>query len=33
MDTLRDRQNLEEMIERGETPWRQRANADRAGAQ
>jgi glucose-1-phosphate cytidylyltransferase len=28
MDTLRDRQTLEEMVERGETPWRQRANAD-----
>ena len=28
MDTLRDRQVLEEMVERGETPWRQRANAD-----
>ena len=26
MDTLRDRQILEEMVERGETPWRQRAN-------
>ena len=22
MDTLRDRQVLEEMVERGETPWR-----------
>jgi glucose-1-phosphate cytidylyltransferase len=28
MDTLRDRQVLEEMVERGETPWRQRANID-----
>ena len=28
MDTLRDKQILEEMVERGETPWRQRANAD-----
>jgi glucose-1-phosphate cytidylyltransferase len=28
MDTLRDRQTLEEMVERGETPWRERANAD-----
>ena len=28
MDTLRDRQILEEMVERGETPWRQRANID-----
>jgi glucose-1-phosphate cytidylyltransferase len=28
MDTLRDRQILEEMLERGETPWRQRANID-----
>jgi glucose-1-phosphate cytidylyltransferase len=27
MDTLRDRQVLEEMVERGETPWSQRANA------
>ena len=26
MDTLRDRQVLEEMVERGETPWRPRAN-------
>ena len=26
MDTLRDRQLLEEMIERGETPWRANAN-------
>jgi glucose-1-phosphate cytidylyltransferase len=25
MDTLRDRQILEEMVERGETPWRERA--------
>ena len=25
MDTLRDKQILEEMIERGETPWRERA--------
>ena len=30
MDTLRDRQILEEMVERGETPWRQRANAQHA---
>ena len=28
MDTLRDRQVLEEMVERGETPWRQRPNID-----
>ena len=28
MDTLRDRQVLEEMAERGETPWSRRANAD-----
>ena len=28
MDTLRDRQILEEMIERGETPWRPRSNVD-----
>jgi len=28
MDTMRDRQILEEMAERGETPWSQRANAD-----
>jgi glucose-1-phosphate cytidylyltransferase len=28
MDTMRDRQTLEEMVERGETPWRERANAD-----
>jgi glucose-1-phosphate cytidylyltransferase len=28
MDTLRDRQILEEMVERGETPWSQRANID-----
>lgn len=27
MDTLRDRQVLEEMVERGETPWAERANA------
>ena len=27
MDTLRDRQVLEEMVERGETPWLQRSNA------
>jgi glucose-1-phosphate cytidylyltransferase len=27
MDTLRDRQTLEEMVERGETPWLQRPNA------
>ena len=26
MDTLRDRQSLEEMVERGETPWSQRTN-------
>jgi glucose-1-phosphate cytidylyltransferase len=26
MDTLRDRQLLEEMVERGETPWRPRSN-------
>ena len=26
MDTLRDRQVLEEMVERGETPWRPRPN-------
>jgi glucose-1-phosphate cytidylyltransferase len=26
MDTLRDRQTLEEMVERGETPWRLQAN-------
>jgi hypothetical protein len=29
MDTLRDRQILEEMVERGDTPWRQRENRDR----
>jgi glucose-1-phosphate cytidylyltransferase len=28
MDTLRDRQILEEMVERGETPWRQPAKLD-----
>ena len=28
MDTLRDRQVLEEMLERGETPWRQQTNID-----
>jgi glucose-1-phosphate cytidylyltransferase len=28
MDTLRDRQVLEEMVEGGETPWRQRANIE-----
>lgn len=28
MDTLRDRQVLEEMLERGETPWRRQANID-----
>ena len=28
MDTLRDRQVLEEMVERGDTPWRRRANID-----
>ena len=28
MDTMRDRQVLEEMVERGETPWSQRAGAD-----
>jgi glucose-1-phosphate cytidylyltransferase len=28
MDTLRDRQILEEMVERGEAPWSQRANTD-----
>jgi glucose-1-phosphate cytidylyltransferase len=27
MDTLRDRQILEEMVERGETPWRERAKS------
>jgi glucose-1-phosphate cytidylyltransferase len=32
MDTLRDRQILEEMVERGETPWRQRANIDTQAA-
>jgi glucose-1-phosphate cytidylyltransferase len=32
MDTLRDRQTLEEMVERGETPWRQRAIADNNAA-
>jgi glucose-1-phosphate cytidylyltransferase len=28
MDTLRDRQVLEDMVERGETPWRLRADID-----
>jgi glucose-1-phosphate cytidylyltransferase len=28
MDTLRDRQVLEEMLERGETPWRRQTNID-----
>jgi glucose-1-phosphate cytidylyltransferase len=28
MDTLRDRQVLEEMVERGETPWRSRSTTD-----
>ena len=28
MDTLRDRQVLEEMVERGETPWRPSARGD-----
>lgn len=28
MDTLRDRQVLEEMVERGETPWRPRPNVN-----
>ena len=28
MDTLRDRQVLEEMVERGETPWRRPANVN-----
>jgi glucose-1-phosphate cytidylyltransferase len=28
MDTLRDRQVLEEMLERGETPWRQQTDID-----
>jgi glucose-1-phosphate cytidylyltransferase len=28
MDTLRDRQILEEMVERGETPWRQQTNSE-----
>ena len=28
MDTMRDRQVLEEMVERGETPWSQLAKAD-----
>jgi glucose-1-phosphate cytidylyltransferase len=27
MDTLRDRQVLEEMVERGEMPWRLKSNA------
>jgi hypothetical protein len=32
MDTLRDRQVLEEMVERGETPWRPLGNLNgRAG--
>jgi glucose-1-phosphate cytidylyltransferase len=30
MDTLRDRQVLEEMIERGDTPWQLRSEAPRA---
>ena len=33
MDTLRDRQILEEMVERGETPWRRQANPDGNAAQ
>jgi glucose-1-phosphate cytidylyltransferase len=32
MDTLRDRQILEEMVERGDTPWRRLASADGAAA-
>jgi len=32
MDTLRDRQVLEEMVERGETPWRQQSPALRRAA-
>ena len=28
MDTMRDRQVLEEMVERGETPWSQRTNIE-----
>jgi hypothetical protein len=28
MDTLRDRQVLEEMVERGDTPWHPRKNSD-----
>jgi glucose-1-phosphate cytidylyltransferase len=32
MDTLRDRQLLEEMVERGETPWRLPTNADGSAA-
>jgi glucose-1-phosphate cytidylyltransferase len=32
MDTLRDKQILEEMVERGETPWRQAANRARDAA-
>jgi glucose-1-phosphate cytidylyltransferase len=28
MDTLRDRQVLEEMVERGETPWRRRVDSN-----
>jgi glucose-1-phosphate cytidylyltransferase len=32
MDTLRDKQTLDEMVERGETPWRQRMNADSSAA-
>jgi glucose-1-phosphate cytidylyltransferase len=31
MDTLRDRQLLEEMVERGEVPWRQGTGHDRGG--
>jgi glucose-1-phosphate cytidylyltransferase len=27
MDTLRDRQVLEDMVERGETPWRPQSQA------
>jgi hypothetical protein len=30
MDTLRDRQVLEEMIERGEAPWQQDGNVTAA---
>jgi glucose-1-phosphate cytidylyltransferase len=32
MDTLRDRQILEEMVERGETPWSQPANTNSIAA-